>query len=129
VDAYTPVPVAAAEIQRGQILQPLDIKTENRLLSSMPKGVTPVPRDVSQFTARRAIRAGETITEEDLEPRILVRRRQLVSVTARAGGLDIQTQARAETDAAEGDIITCTNISSKEAFQGIVLGNGTVYIP
>lgn len=129
LDAYVPVVVATAEIQRGQWLGPLDVRTEKRLLSGMAEKSIPVPDDITQFTARRAIHTGEIITESALAPRILVKRRQLVAVAARAGGLDIQTQARAESDAAAGDIITCTNIGSKETFQGIVLNNGTVYVP
>lgn len=129
LDAYVPVVVATAEIQRGQWLGPLDVRTEKRLLSGMAEKSIPVPDDITQFTARRAIHTGEIITESALAPRILVKRRQLVAVTARAGRLDIQTQARAESDAAAGDIITCTNIGSKETFQGIVLNNGTVYVP
>ena len=61
-------------------------------------------------------------------PKMLVKRGQLVMVEAYAGRLVVRCQARAKTDAREGDLLICTNMDSKEELQGVVMADGTVAI-
>jgi flagella basal body P-ring formation protein FlgA len=128
VEAYADVFVAAKAIAAGQTVGASDLKKETFALSSLKE---PPLTDIGRAggcVASRAIAAGDVITGKSLVARTIVKRKQTVTVLAKAGMLGIETQAVAETDGALGETVTCTNPSSKQTFQGVVREDGVVVV-
>lgn len=131
IEVYGSVLVAASNIPRGQALDVTNVEIQKLPLSTLRDGViaADAPADqVLQLVARRDIAKGDVLTKALVAPRVIVKRRQMVTVETLAGGIQVRTQARAESDGAEGDVVVCTNLNSKQAFQGIVRRDGTVVV-
>lgn len=129
VDTYANVLVAVTTIPRGRLIMPGDIGLETRLLSSLREAAFQNPADLlGRYTAKTSIAPGEAITRSAVEPRVLVRRKQLVTVEMASGALHVQTQAEAQSDAAEGESVVCKNVNSKQPFVGVVRRDGVVVV-
>ena len=106
VEAYGEVVVAARDIQRGALITGNVIALEKRSLSQMDRGAFTEMAQLSGYVARTNIFSGQEITDRKVEPRQVIKRNQIVNVEMRAGGLRVQTQARALSPAAAGDTIS-----------------------
>lgn len=129
IEAYADVVVAATDIPRGQILSPSQFELVKRPLSKLDSGTFSDPSALTGYIARTSIFTGQELTKRKIQPRQLIKRNQVVSVEMLAGGLRVQTQARALTPGAAGDLVLCANLSSKEEFQGVVREDGVVVVP
>ena len=128
IEAYDEVVVASVPIQRGSVLAVSNVTLERRAMSGLKDAVFHDPSELAGFVARRAIGPGEIIAGRSVAPRIIIKRNQLVTVETRAGGLQIETQARAGSDGAVGDVVICVNPNSNQPFQGVVRGDGVVVV-
>lgn len=128
IDAFGELPVAVDQITRGQVLGPNDIRMERHSLNDVPPGAYRDAEEVAGLVARTTILPGQVITQRRVEPRTLVRRRQLVTVESRTGALSVTTQARAMSDGKAGDVIELMNTESQQVFTGIVRPDGRVMV-
>ena len=128
VEPYADVVVARYDIPRGKPITAADLDTDKRRLSEVRARVFQNPEDLAGFVARATIFPGQVITPNKVTPRTVVRRNQIVTVEVHAGGLRLQSRARVRSDACAGDLVTCTNLDSKEEFVGIVQEDGTVVV-
>lgn len=128
IEAYADVLVASTDIPRGSLISPADVQLEKRAMSQMKYGVLSNASDAVGQVARSTIFPGQVINKRQLMARQLIKRNQMVTVEARAGGLVIRSQARALMNGSEGDYVTCMNLESKEQFQGIVRKDGVVVV-
>lgn len=128
IEAYADVLVASTDIPRGSLVSPADLQVEKRAMSQMKTGALLNASDAVGQVARSTIFPGQVITKRQLMARQLIKRNQVVTVEARAGGLVIRSQARALMNGSEGDFVTCMNLDSKEQFQGIVRKDGVVIV-
>ncbi|HNR30952.1 MAG TPA: flagellar basal body P-ring formation chaperone FlgA [Candidatus Hydrogenedentes bacterium] len=129
VESYGDVLVAAADIPRGAPISASQVEVRKRSLAKVESGAFRDPADLAGYVARTTIFPGQEITKRNVQPRILVKRNQLVAVEMQSGGLRLQTQARALTAGAAGDVILCANLNSRAEFQGIVRADGVVVVP
>lgn len=128
VEAYSAVVTAGIPIAKGKTISASDLRVETKPLATIVDAFFLDPGDATGFVAVRNIGAGEVVTKALLTPRVVVKRRQVVTVESRAGSMMVTTQARADSDGAEGDSITCTNTNSNQAFQGVVRRDGVVVV-
>ena len=128
IETYADVVVARAEIPRGKTIAASDLETEKRPLSPLKETVFHDPSELGNYVARTPIAPGQIITPHSVAPRQVVKRNQTVVVETRAGGLRVQTEARAVTDAGIGDMVTCVNPNSKLEFMGLVRSDGIVVV-
>jgi flagellar basal body P-ring formation protein FlgA len=128
VEAYADVLIAVRAIAAGQTVAAPDLKKETRALSTLKEAPLTDIGGAGSCVASRAIAAGEVLGHKSIAARQIVKRKQTVTVLARAGTLGIETQAVAETDGASGETVTCTNPSSKQTFQGVVREDGVVVV-
>jgi flagella basal body P-ring formation protein FlgA len=128
VEAYEEVLVASSAIERGMPFSSRNVSLERRAVSTLRDGVFHQVAELVDFVARRPVNPGEPITPRLLLPRTIIKRNQLVTVETRAGGLQIETQARAGADGAVGDVIVCVNQNSNQTFQGVVRRDGVVVV-
>lgn len=128
IEAFGEVIVAATQITRGQPLGAGHLRVERHGLSNLPPGAYQHMDEVVGLVARTTILPGQVVTQRRVEQRTLVRRRQLVNVESRSGGLRITTEARALSDGKAGDVIELMNTNSQQVFQGVVLSDGRVAV-
>lgn len=128
INAYADVLVAKNEITRGKPARPEDFETRRELLNNLSRESVREPMAVAGKIARKTLFAGQTVKTSDFEAPQVIKRNQLVHVETRAGSLAIQSQAVAMNDAKAGDLLQCSNPSSNQQFQGIVLADGTVVV-
>lgn len=96
--------VVRGELKRGQVIGPEDVAVEERWLgpSSRPLG----PAEVEGAMVRPLrISPGRVLEVGDVEPPIVVRKGQLVSVRCVSGTFVIRTTARAMDNARVGDVV------------------------
>ena len=129
IESYGDIVVARTDIPRGQILTASQVEVQKRPLSKIDAGALSDPTAVEGCVARTSIFPGQEITNRKVQPRILVKRNQIVPVEMKAGALRVQSQARALTPGAAGDTVICMNPSSQQEFQGIVREDGIVVVP
>src|SRR5690606_41022199 len=128
VEAFGEVLVTTCDISRGRLIGLGDVCLEKQPLSPRKSDGFTVPEDVIGSVARSTLRAGEPLSARDVVARTLIKRGQVVLVEVQAGGLVVRTQARAKSDAREGDLLLCTNPESQEDIQGLVGADGTVRV-
>lgn len=128
VEAYTEVVVAAVSLAAGRPVALDEVTLERRAVSTLRDGAFLDPAEVAGMVPRVSVAAGQALTKRLVLPRMAVKRNQLVTVETQAGGLAVTTEARADTDGAIGSIVTCTNLNSKQPFQGVVRADGVVVI-
>lgn len=128
IEAYNTVAVAGAPIERGTVLSLGNVTLERRALSGLKDATFTDPSEYVGMVARRAIAAGDVITRRNLAPPLVIKRNQVVTVETNAGGLQLETQARAMSDGAAGDVIVCVNANSNQPFQGVVRKDGVVVV-
>ncbi|NIA15425.1 MAG: flagellar basal body P-ring formation protein FlgA [Nitrospiraceae bacterium] len=129
VEAFGEVLIAVADIPRNAPLSLRYFRSEKRALSALRNAVVSPDTDLSGYAAAKTIRTGEVLSQRNVTPRVLVKRRQMVMVETQVGALKVHTQVRADADGAEGDIISCTNLTSNKRFQGVVRRDGVVVVP
>ncbi len=128
VEAFGEVVVATRDIARGRVIGLNDVALEKRPLTSAQQGALWEPGEVLGAVAKNPIYAGQVVTLRSVVPPTIIKRGQTVNVEVRSGGLLVRAQARAKTDAREGDILVCISPESKEEIQGMVQKDGTVII-
>jgi flagella basal body P-ring formation protein FlgA len=77
---------------------------------------------------RRPLREGQILTPSMIEAPTLVRRGETVTVIALAGGIRIETVARAKQAGTEGELIYVETLDTREPFAAQVSGAGEVQI-
>jgi flagella basal body P-ring formation protein FlgA len=120
---------AIATIDRDQVIAPGDLQTTIAWLS--PGGPTPLDQAaVVGQRARRRIEAGRTLTKDDLQPEIFVRKGDPVEVRCISATVVVRVRATALADAREGDtlLLQLDNAKGREPFTAKVDGRGTAVI-
>ena len=119
VSQQAEVLVAARPIGRAAPIGPEDVRVERRELTT---GQEPL-RDLAAVLGRQAVRnivAGEPILASLVEQPPLVRRGDMVALTAEARGIRAVTQGEAKEDGKAGQVIRVRNLTSNREVYGTV---------
>jgi flagella basal body P-ring formation protein FlgA len=77
---------------------------------------------------KRSLPVGTALTVEMLQPDVLVRRGQQVTLIADASGVQIRAQGQALTEGAATDRVRVQNVSSLKVVEGVVESDGVVRV-
>lgn len=121
--------VLARPISRGQVLSAQDIRVEQRPAASMPLGFVSTPDLVIGREAKQALPAGLALRDSHLGGGRDVQRGQQVRLLVQRGGLQIESQGIAESDAAVGHWVAVRNPRSGRVVEGRVQEPGLVRVP
>ncbi len=122
---YRNVLVAARDIPRGKILEPVDVKVKKkRQYNSLEHTLS--LSEVIGSVAKRTIYKGQEIKPYALEPNYLVKKRRSVKIVYQKGGIKIELLGLALENGKRGDIIKVKNISSNKVLRCKVLSSGSV---
>lgn len=98
-----PVAIAAAALRRGEVIGPEDITPDVQWLDPNAR---PVPAEAAAGAAVRSrLRAGQLIEQGDIEPAVVVRKGEIVSIHCPAGTVVLRTAGRALADGREGEVV------------------------
>ena len=122
------VPTLARPVNRGEAIAPADVIMTPMPLSQIGRDTIMAAEDIAGMAARRALRAGGTVSGSDLMRPLLVRKGDLVSIVYRRAGLTLSVRGRAVGNGAEGDVISVLNLQSNRMLRGAVAANGTVVV-
>ncbi len=126
--ATRPVPVLRRAVQPGEVVRAGDVEfVEVREEGLRREILVDADRVVGQ-SARRPLRAGEMLRENDLRAPLLVSRNGLVTIVLRNGGMSLSAQGRALEDGARGETIRVVNVQSKRTIEAQVIGPDAVAV-
>lgn len=127
MQALAPLAVATTELRRGQVIQESDVQ-----LAEMDLGQVREPCfDLDELIgkkARRTIRLGEAIERGYVEFPPLVKRGDLVTITASKGALAVTATGLAREDGKKGDTIKVRNTASQKDILCRVTAPGAVEV-
>lgn len=127
-DEAVDVAVLTRNLARGDMLKGEDVAVERR-----PKrllgGQKPVAaEEITAQTARRALRAGQVLTAQDLAPPRHVERGGPVVIVYEVPGIVVTARGQALESGTKGDTVSVLNQQSKRVVQATVTGPGRVAI-
>jgi flagella basal body P-ring formation protein FlgA len=120
--------VAKRTIEKGSAIRAVDVVVEKRTMGVSQERYAMQLNEVVGKVALGRILAGRKIALRHLRRTYVVRRGDLVMVSALGGGLQIKMKGKAVESAARGDRVRVVNPSSGRILQGIAVGNGLVRV-
>ena len=121
VTCKTLAAVVVENVRRGQSFGPNDVQVQEVFLTSPQTPIRKL-RDVVGRIASRNIRKNQTLFESDVQLPFMIQRGEQVTVRVMVGSMVIRTVARANTDAAMGEMVELQNQRSRESFMARVTG-------
>lgn len=130
VNAQTTIPVLSRPLPRHSLITEGDLKMINQPAGTgNTQGIILDPSQIIGMEITRALNVGSTIKPSQLRaPKVIARGQQVVLVSGN-GGLKVRMQGKALKDAAAGERVKVTNLSSGQKIEGIANADGTVSVP
>ncbi len=128
IDLYDDVLIAAQSLHKGQIIGDQQISYQKRNISRLNNGYYLRSDDLSELEAKRNLKRGVILTPLTLQPRLLVKSGQKVTLLLNYKGLHIKSSGRALQSARRGEIVKVRNNQSNRIVEGIVSGEAQVRI-
>jgi flagella basal body P-ring formation protein FlgA len=114
--------VLAHPVQFNQVLRPEDVTEQRVLVDSLEDEPLLTKQQAVGQQAAMDMKIGTVLTARRVAAVPLVRDGQLVTVTVRQGGVNIQTEARALDSATYGQSIRLRNELTHDVFEAVVTG-------
>jgi len=128
VTAQQAIPVLVRPLARGSVIAEADLKLINQPLGSGANGMITDPQQIIGMELSRALDAGAIIRVKHLRKPKVIKRGQLVTLVSGANGLEVRIQGKALSDAASGERVSVSNLSSGKRVEGIAHADGTVTV-
>ncbi|NND68024.1 MAG: flagellar basal body P-ring formation protein FlgA [Halioglobus sp.] len=126
--AQRSVPVLVHAKARGEVIGPDDIQLVDMPVDSAVDGIIFDPAQIVGKELARPLSGGATLRINQLRAPKVVKRGQLVTLKAGAGGLEVQIQGKALGDAAEGERVLVSNMSTGKRVEGTANSDGSVSV-
>jgi len=124
---YREVWVTRQPLEVGAVFDPTTLDTR-RVDVFRERDVVPTEAGDRSLVFSRAISGGRLLTWHDVTRRPLVRKGQLVEVSAVDGLLSITMKALALENGAQGDLVTVRNPESRKDFSAVVIDENHVQV-
>lgn len=122
------VPVLSTPLRNGDLIRNSDIQHINMRTADVSANVIVDAARLTGMTPRRGIPALRPVTESDLQPPLVVKKGDLVTVTMTQGQMNLILQGRALENGAQGDTVRIVNMTSNRTIEGIITGPQTAAI-
>ncbi|MBN2295918.1 MAG: flagellar basal body P-ring formation protein FlgA [Pirellulales bacterium] len=125
------VVVANRPIPRNAIINAADLTLDSQVPRNSAMETFSSIEEVAGSQAVQNIAAGAIIDQKNVRAPLMVRRSEIVSVTARAAGVKVSTNCRARSDGSMGDVIQVESLHDRKSFYARVCGSrqAEVYSP
>ena len=121
----TPVVVAVQPIARGAVFTAAQLEVRN--INYVPKAsdrrvaIDAIEKLIG-MEARQAIQTGAVVFSDQVQPPVLVKRGELVTVSSQASGIRVRTTARAREDGVQGQLVQVESPDTRERFEARIVG-------
>jgi flagella basal body P-ring formation protein FlgA len=127
VDVTLPTPVAVAirPLERGAVVTAADVEIQQRDTAPVAAGRTLPITSVEKLVgmeATRTIRPGDVMMSDSVQPPVLVKRGDSVTVYARGGGIQVRTIARARENGSLGQPVQLESLDTHKSYDAVVTG-------
>ena len=129
VSAALQVPVLRAPLPRGALIAQGDLELITRRITGPVTDLILDPGRAIGRQLKRALAAGAALRYGHVALPRLISRGQTVTLLAGTDGLEVRMRGKAMGNAAAGERLQVTNISSGRRVEGVVLADGSVRIP
>jgi len=120
------VVVPARDIARGEVIADRDLTYADMPGNALMGGTITRPADAAGMQARRMLRAGQPISDNDMRRPVVVNRGQTVTMLFEAPGVELTAMGRAMSEGGVGDTVTVQNPASFRMVSAVVTAPGTV---
>ena len=128
VKAMRKVVVTTRPLLRKTAISKDDIRLEERTISSGSESFIYDPNNVLGMLVKRDLSGAIPLTASMLNPPLLVRRGQQVTILAEGPGLEVRMEGIALMDGTEGQVIRAKNKLSKRTIEGQVIKPGIIKV-
>lgn len=128
VVAQRAIPVLVRPLPRHALVSRDDLKLVDQPLDSNAQGMIEDPEQIVGMQLTRALNAGSIVRVNQLRKPKVIKRGQQVTLVSGSGGLEVRIQGKALTDAASGERVAVSNLSSGRKVEGIAHSDGTVSV-
>ena len=118
--------VPSRDIVRGEVIADADLSYVNVPPDRMRSGVVLSMNDLDGMEARRFLKAGEPVRNDDVRHPILVTKGSTVTMTFTVPGITLTATGRAVSEGGLGETVTVLNPISYRQITAIVTGLGQV---
>jgi len=128
VGAKRLIPVLSKTLPRHTLITKSDIELINQSQQHSHQDIIYDPDQIIGMELNRSLNAGSPIRESQLQKPNVVTRGQQIVLVAGTGSLEVRMQGKALKDAAAGERVRVTNLSSGQHVEGIANTDGTVSV-
>ncbi len=129
-----PIVVAKRAVDRGKPITAADVEVRMIEPSAKSAGQRANFDSIEKLIgmeAKQPLQQDEIVFADQVQPPVLVKRGELISVSSRSGGISVSTRAKAIQDGANGDLIQVESLDSKQRYDARVVGlrQASVFAP
>ena len=128
IDIYDDVLVTTKSLHKGQIIDIQQVKFQKQNISRLNNGYYSRNDDLSGLEVRRNLKRGTVLTPNSLQPRLMVKSGQQVTLILDYKGLTIKSSGQALQSARRGEVIKVRNNQSQRIIEGVVSGEAQVRV-
>ncbi|HEX2583682.1 MAG TPA: flagellar basal body P-ring formation chaperone FlgA [Steroidobacteraceae bacterium] len=128
IETETPVLVLNHAVGRDAQLSATDVVLDVRRVPGLSSAYLTDVKQLTGYSTRQNISAGMVLTPAMLQPSILIRRGQQVTVTASTGGITVRAEAIALADGTANSRIRVRNLSTAKELEGVVDSASMVHV-
>lgn len=128
IEVYADVAVTSIPLVRGQILDATAVILQKENIARLKNGYFSDTAALADLEARRSLPAGTVLTPRNLQPRMLVKSGQSVTLVLNYLGLQVKTTGRALQSARMGQRVQVRNSQTQKVVEGVVSGEGLVRV-
>jgi flagellar basal body P-ring formation protein FlgA len=127
VDVSLPMPVVVAirPLERGTVVTAADVEIQQRDTAPVGSARSCPLSSVEKLVgmeATRTIQIGDVIMSDSVQPPVLVKRGDSVTVYARGGGIQVRTIARARENGSLGQPVQLESLETHKSYDAVVTG-------
>jgi len=128
IETETPVLVLNHAVAREAQLSAADVSIDVRHVPGLSSAYLTDVKQLSGYSTRQNISAGIVLTPNMLQPSILIRRGQQVTIMAETGGIVVKAEAIALADGTANSRIRVRNINTAKEVEGVVDSPSLVHV-
>lgn len=128
VVAQQTVPILNKPLARHDVITADDLKLVTRPVDSSAQGMVLDAQQLVGMQLKRALDAGSILRLANLRKPNVIKRGQQVTLISSTRGLEVRIQGKALADAADGERVAVSNLSSGKRVEGIAHSDGTVSV-
>ncbi len=128
IELFDDVLVLTRAVHKGQIIDSNLVKHQKQNISRLNNGYYSQKIELEGLEVGRNMRRGTILTPASLNPRLMVKSGQRVTLILDYKGLQIRSSGQALQSARRGDVIKVRNNQSRKIVEGVVSGEAQVRI-